>query len=253
LESQKDGNTHKTTFVKKFGTILFVGLVARALLAQGTVNTANTAGTLFLTNAIPNGGTSGNTASGALSPRGFLFEVLTAPSTVTSVDPSLQALLSGPWSDTGLTMTNSLLASGGRISGPSGTSGQAANWAPGVFQSFIVVGWSANEGANWAALSANLFGAHFNGTLWDNNGSFGQLVNGGFLGASTVQQGAAGDAVGAAPFSLFGSAGSAQGTPITTPTYLYTFGPEPSSAAVATFGLIMFAIVRKHKGSNKRD
>ena len=79
------------------------------------------------------------------------------------------------------------MASGGRINGPSGTAGQAANWAPGVFQSYIVVGWSAIDGATWAQFAANLVGAHFNSSgYWDNAGN----LAGGYVGASTIQVGA---------------------------------------------------------------
>src|SRR6185436_13248110 len=99
----------------------------------------------------------------------------------------------------------------------------------GSFQSYIIVGWSANEGASWTALAANLAGAHFNGSYWDQLGFNGQLVYGGFIGATTIQQAASGDAVGAAPFSLFGSP-SAAGTPISTPTTLWVVtDPEPST------------------------
>jgi hypothetical protein len=176
--------------MKKLAATLCLTALATAAFAQGTVNTANTAGTLFRTNSTAIGGTTGNAANGAPSAGGFLYHVLTAPSTVTTVDASLQGLLSAPWSDTGLAMTNGTLASGGRINGPSGSAGAAAFWAPSTFQSFIVVGWSASEGSTWAQVAGRLTGATFNGASGSWSG--GGLIDGGFLGASTIQVGAPG-------------------------------------------------------------
>ena len=195
--------------MKKLAATLCLTALATAAFAQGTVNPVNTAGTQFRTNslALP-GGTSGNTAA-ALG--GFFYEVLTAPSTVTTVDASLQGLLSAPWSDTGLRATNTGLASGGRMSGPGGAGGVVNNWAPSTFQSFIVVGWSANEGSTWAEVAGKLAGASLSGGAWTS----GNLVNGGFLGASTIQVAATGAPDGTGAFTLFGAGGAAQGTPIT--------------------------------------
>jgi hypothetical protein len=230
--------------MKKLAATLCLTALATAAFAQGTVNSGNTAGTTFRTNSLAIGGTSGNAANGAPSAGGFIYQLLVAPSTVTTVDASLQGLLSAPWSSGGITMTNSTLASGGRINGPSGTVGQTQNWPAGSFQSFIVVGWSSNEGASWAEVAAKLGGASLSGGAW----SGGNLVNGGFLGASTIQVGAAGDAVGAAPFSLFGAAGGAAGTPITTPTFMYVVGiPEPTSMALVGLGVGAMVIFRRRK------
>jgi hypothetical protein len=234
--------------MKMVALTLALSMLAAVGFAQGTINSANGPSTLFRTNALAIGGTSGNTANGAPSAGGFLYHVLTAPSTVTTVDASLQGLLSAPWSDAGISMTNATLASGGRINGPSGTVGQTQNWPAGSFQSYIIVGWSASEASTWAQFELTLAGAHFNGSSWD----LGPNLSGvGFIGASTIQIGAAGDAVGAAPFSLFGSP-SAAGTPISTPTTLWidTSGPEPSTAALMTFGSVM-AMLRWQRRRNR--
>jgi hypothetical protein len=232
--------------------VVCISGLATAGFAQGTVVSANTSTTLFRTNAFFIGGTSGNTANGSLSPRGFLYEVLTAPSTVTSVDPSLQGLLSGAWSDTGLTLTNTIFISGGRISGPSGINGQAANWPVGAFQSYVVVGWSANEGLSWAQLAGRLVGAQF--MVNDGIHSYLQIdlahggVTGGFVGATTVQVGAAGPADGSAPLILFGSTPTVQGTPISTPTTLwFVTDPEPSTMSLVVFGMGMYGVFRRRK------
>jgi len=230
--------------MKKLVATLCLTALATAAFAQGTVNSGNTAGTVFRTNSVATGGTSGNTANAG----GFQYHLLVAPSTVTSVDASLQGLLSGPWSDGGINMTNGSLASGGRINGPSGVNGQTQNWPANATESFLVIGWSPNEGASWTELKANLLGAHFNSAGYWDQGAL--LVNGGFIGASTVQQLASGDAVGAAPSSLFGSVGPA-GTPITTPTTLFVVNtapvPEPTSMALAGLGLGALMIFRRRK------
>jgi|SwirhirootsSR2_FD_contig_111_272684_length_1514_multi_5_in_0_out_0_1 hypothetical protein len=230
--------------MKKLAATLCLTALATAAFAQGTVNTANTAGTLFRTNstALP-GGTSGNAANGAPSAGGigggFQYAVLTAPSTVTTVDASLQGLLSAPWSDTGLRMTNGTLASGGRINGPSGSSGAANSWAPSTFQSFIVVGWSAGEGSTWAQVAGRLAGATFSNGAWSGGG----LVDFGFLGASTIQVGAPGAPDGTGAFSLFGAGGGPQGTPIITPTTMFVVAPIPEPASMALIGLGVGALV----------
>jgi hypothetical protein len=122
------------------------------------------------------------------------------------------------------------------------------NWPGGLAaqaQSFIVVGWSANEGTTWAQVSARLAGANFTGGEWLG----GSLVVGGFLGASTIQAGIAGDGGSFPAFSLFGSASSAQGTPITTPTDLFVVVPVPEPATITLLGLAagVLLIARRRK------
>jgi len=232
--------------MKKLAATLCLSALAVAAFAQGTVNPANTAGTQFRTNSTAFGGTTGNTA---VTLGGFYYEVLTAPSSVTTVDSSLQGLLLAPWSDTGLLATNTSFASGGRMSGRAGSSGQVNNWAGGAGQSFIVVGWSANEGTSWAQVSAALAGAHFNSAGYWDQGAL--LVNGGFIGATTIQAGNSGAPDGTGAFSLFGAAAGAQGTPVTTPTTLWVVNtapvPEPTSMALAGLGLGALMIFRRRK------
>jgi len=234
--------------MKKIAVTLCLTAIASAAFAQGTVNFANTSGTTFRTNAIATGGTSGNTAAAA---GGFIYEVLTAPSSVTTVDASLQGLLSAPWSDTGLKGTNSLLATGGRASGPSGSGGIVQNWAGGAGQSFIVVGWSSNLGSTWAAVSAELAGAQLQaagGSFMWTGGNFTPFVGNAFLGASTIQAANSGAPDGTGAFTLFGASGGAQGTPITTPTSLFVVNvPEPTSMALAGLGLAAGFILRRRK------
>jgi hypothetical protein len=224
-----------------------------AAFAQGTVNPGNFGSTLFRTNSLS--ATFFPTGENPTAPTlgGFMYEVLTAPSTVTTVDASLQGLLSGPWSDTGLGMTNTSFFSGGRENGPSGSAGIVANWPESARQSFIVVGWSASVGNDWTTVKGRLAGANFTGATWTSQGKWipglaGQMTYGGFIGASTIQAGASGLA-GNNSLSLFGAASSAQGTPITTPTELWIVDaiPEPRSFALGGLGAAAMLIFRRWK------
>jgi hypothetical protein len=234
--------------MKKLLITLGLATVATAALAQGTVNPGNTSASQngFRTNA-PAGNNLGVAAGvGFTAPvlNGFYYEVLTAPSTTTTVDSSLQGLLAGPWSDTLMRPTNTAFATGGRMGGPGGSSGVVANW-PSTRQSFIVVGWSAIEGTSWAQVSAELAGATFSGGKWTG----GTLVPGGFIGATTIEAGVSGLSTGAGVFSLFGSASGATGTPVTTQSDLFLVDtvPEPSSFALAGLGAAALMIFRRRK------
>ena len=235
--------------MKKFLFVCAVNAVAAGVFAQGTVISANGPGTLFRTNSLADFGTAGNIAP---TPGGFYFEVLTAPSTVTSVDSSLQGLLSAPWSDTGLRMTNATtILTGGRVNGPSFAGGVVNNWPVFQINSFIVVGWSANQGTTWAQVASELQGASFRTDALGSHFEGPLLASGGFIGATTIQQGAAGEADGSTAFSLFGFLPNAQGTPITTPTDLYIiFIPEPSAVAFAGVAMAIFVLRRRRLSAN---
>ena len=222
--------------------------------AQGTVNVNNTATTRFLTNAILYGGSSGSTLSAA-GP--WYFEVMTAPSTVTSVDTSLQQLLGAPWSDTGIEMTNTPLA--GRETG--GVSGNAtANfWPAGQTNSFLVVGWSHGLGSTWAEVAQKLDGAFLyvdaisGGGAWSGGGLGSSSID--YLGATTIGFRMAGGVVteGTRPTPfLFGSANDLSGNPITTTTPLYLVAPEPSVAALVALALVFAGRSNRSKQSTRR-
>jgi hypothetical protein len=207
--------------------------VASALIAattcamsQGTVLVNNSSTTLVRTNGgIP---FVGDTSP---APNGFYYELLTAPSSVTTVS-SFQALLSAPWSDTGISATNT--ASAGRLR--AGSSSIASFWPEGQMESFVLVGWSSDWGSTWSALAAKLSGSDltFSGGAWT-TGSGGPF--GSWLGISSVGFGEAGGESLPA-FSVFGSNPTSQGTPIAG-FDLYPITPEPGSANLAALGLIL--------------
>jgi len=225
-------------------TALMGTLAAGAAFAQGTITMGNNATTPFQTNAVATGGTSGSyTASSGL----YDFELLTAASTVTTIDSSLQGLLGGTnssWSDTGAGAVSAGLA--GRIS----SSATTANfWPAGAQESYIIIGWSASIG-NFAALEADLAGAslvaHGAGFQWTG----GSLPIGDYVGATTIQSAeAGGGASGLPPFALFGTTASGQGTPIMTATELYVVAPipEPTTFALAGLGAAAMLIFRRRK------
>ena len=218
------------------GIAILAGI--NASFGQGSVGVANTPTTLFRTNLV---GTTGS----ALSTMGpWYYEVLTAPSTVTSVDASLQQLLSAPWSDTGVTASNTGIA--GRMAAAGGLGSVVNFWPAGQTNAFIIVGWNAAVGASWAAAASRLQGENFSGV--GGGWSGGGLDFGMYLGATTVGFRQAGGVVGGNTIptaSLFGTAPDPQGRPITTPTDMFTFIPEPSSCALAGLGITALAIFRR--------
>jgi hypothetical protein len=197
--------------------------------AQSTLTINNTFSTRFQTNTLAFFGTNGNTRG---SQGSFYYEVLTAPSAVTTLDASLQDLLTSTWSDTGVSGTNGVFP-GREIGLPNAV---ALNWAPGSTQSFVVVGWSVQEGTTWAEVSSKLAGASllsFNGSyIWQGFG-FGFGFSG-FLGATTVGQAVGGEPGG--PGSLL--FGATLGVTSTTQLYPVDFIliPEPATLALAGLG-----------------
>src|SRR5260370_3465492 len=120
--------------------ILSLGLaaIAPAAFAKGTVVYANTATTTFQTNAVATGGNGPGNAVAAGGP--YYYELLIASSTVTTVDASLQQLLTSTWSDTTLEATNTGFA--GRLAGLGGNKcpGSASLLAR-AYKSVLVVWW----------------------------------------------------------------------------------------------------------------
>ena len=128
-----------------------IGLVIQSALAQGLVS-------ISLTTAAVQ--TNLNGVSGLANGSGqYYFQLLY--STNTSLPASARNIYGNPanfalWTDSGVTGVNGTGLSRGKIQASTGTS--AAGWtAPGNsydnLRSVLVVGWSANYGTSWAAVS----------------------------------------------------------------------------------------------------
>jgi len=224
-------------------TLCLLGTAA-AVFAQGSVTVANTTTTLFRTNSVGIGAAAGSAQSANGGP--YIYEVLTAPSTVNTVDSSLQGLLSAPWSDTTLKANNTGIA--GRMSSASTT---VNNWAISQTNSFVIVGWSASLGADWATVSAKLAGAQLTGGVWSGGGLSAGLSANAFLGATSIGFKQAGGTIGTVTYPtplLFASAADGQGQPITGPTDLFVIPvPEPTTFALAGLGAAAMLIFRRRK------
>jgi hypothetical protein len=237
--------------MKKLAVTLSLLAIAAGAYAQGSITVANTTTTLFRTNAVgapAQGGTAG-TALSATGP-GYYYEVLTAPSTVTTVDASLQALVQAGtvWSDTGLHAQNTGIA--GRMSSASTA---VSSWGAGVAQSYIIVGWSGNLGTTWSAVAADLNGSTLNGGVWGGNLQTvaAALPGNAFVGATLVGWRQAGGVVGSSTIPtpvIFGTVDDAQGTTLKTSTDLFVVGvPEPTSFALIGLGSAALLIFRRRK------
>jgi hypothetical protein len=227
--------------MKKLAVTLSLLAIAAGAFAQGSVNPNNGTTSQFRTNSVGLGGTAGL----ALSANGpFYYEVLTAPSTVTAVDASLQALVQAGsiWSDTQLTTSNTTFA--GRM----GTTATTVNnWGIGVAQSFIIVGWSASEGTTWSQVAGRLGGATLNNGVWSGGG-----LTTGWLGATAVSWRQAGGVTTsgtiATPLLFSGAGADAQGVPLNGLTDMFVINvPEPTTFALVGLGGAALMIFRRRK------
>ena len=156
------------------------------------------------------------------------------------------------WNDTGVAGTTSSLHAGG-IAGTASASGNTANnWAQPTpnttyntassYDYFIIVGWSANEGANWLTVSNELY----NGTLLTTAGSW--------FGVSALAYNYAGVLGGSpAPVTVWGTsavtglAGSGGLTGIVLNPVTVVGVPEPSTMALAGLGGASLLLFRRRK------
>lgn len=235
--------------MKKLAATLCLTALASAAFAQGTINFGNIATALISTNATASAGTMGNTPP-STSGNPYYYAVFTANSTVTTVDTSLQQLLTTTWTFDGVYATNTAATAGGRLSGGLGVA-TVSGWPAGVTNSFIVVGWSGNLGHDWATVSAEMTGSTHSGGKWS-GGSYPASANNEFLGYSAISFGAAGGGASGNPaFSLWNTAVNAQGNPLNTGFTLDIVSaaviPEPSTFALAGFGAAALLIFRRRK------
>jgi len=210
--------------------------VTGAALAQGTVQwttisfsaftgATNTTISSFLSvggSAGLSGGTSGPTVGSAAG--SFYYELLY--NTAGSVDPTSLTTLDS-WSDTGLEADNSSFANGGRVQ--SLNQNVAAVMPFSTTQDIIMVGWSANLGTTWTAVSAVL--------------NSGNIPTGSFFGETpvgTLTPFAAGTNPGQNPFGAPGIVSlNTPLEPITT--------PEPTTIALGVMGAASLLAFRRKK------
>lgn len=220
--------------------LTLIGVVAGAALvhAQGNISmtllsAAISTNSTFYATGYPTtaGGVTGHIGGG----NGFYFALLAATSTSAGDagnpnGPDWAAL--SPVQNISGTASNAIAVgvNGGGVSGPGGSSGFSSSLTAGTTYDMMVVGWSANLGTTWAAVSA-LFAENFVG-----------YSGGGFAGYSNVGQITPTTAPATAA-SVFGGAGAQNGQ-----TILYALPvPEPTTIALAGLGGLAALALRRRK------
>jgi len=245
-------------------TLTMLALVAGATLghSQGTIILYNSSA-IVTTNGLSIGEGQGGERSPANG--AYYFDVLdmsqaawtsltgTQQQNATNLESS--AILS-LWTDTGFLGDSATLHQGG-ITGLTPQAGTTAlNWSsPGSSSSYggggetpdyyLVVGWSANEGTTWGAVSNELA-----------TGTWNVLGAGGWFGTTTVAFNYAGGGSNAspppavsvwAPASTTGLAGSGGLTGLELDPTHVTPTPEPTTLAVAGLGGLSLLLFRRRK------
>jgi len=243
-------------------TLAVAGLTAAAF-AQGTVNwsgsgaslVVQTNGTVYSSFSAANangatgsgstGLTLGNTAANnaALGFTGYYYQLLV--STTAASAPTTVAGL-GAWSDANLHATNSFLSNGriiqdstlgagGIASNPQAT---ASHWPAGTTEGVLLVGWSANLGATWAAALANL----------QAQGNLTPGAAGYYFGVSAFGS-LADNAAGNPGVQVFGANPGQINNPVGTPLVIEQLAtvPEPGTLALAALGGASLLLFRRKK------
>jgi hypothetical protein len=243
-------------FMKKLTfTIVCALAVTGAAFAQGTVawNIISPAAMTAQTNMsqfspVFGGGYNpfgsvGDTAAAA-SGLTYYFELLYNTSFTGSqvAAPDFATLFGGTWLDTGLTATNALNFAGWLVP-VNPTTHAVVPWDNGTTNNIMLVGWSANLGTSWLAVSNVL-------ANWDTYGA-GIVLGPAFFGESAMGY--------LNPFpsgtnpgeQVFGAAANANGLPInnaTSPMQLYILGvPEPGTVALAGLGGLSLLLFRRRE------
>ena len=228
--------------------------VATLSYGQGTVSLANGLSTYFVTT---NGSTlsqgTGNAGTGANS---YYYALLVstyggaAPTAISTSGGANQfsATVGSGWTFAGVMGTNNALTkgaiaapasqvmAGGIWDGPT-----TASYTTGTIRYYEVLGWSANEGTTWSAVSNSIA----TGT-WNVTGA------GSWFGASAIGYNSSGGGTGGQPtVSIFAtsSATGISGSGLTTPLVLtpVTPAPEPGTMALAALGGASLLLFRRRK------
>ena len=242
--------------MKKVIVTLFCALVmAGAASGQGTVSwsfispvamTAQTNSTQY--SPLQGGGATGSGSQGAMASAStgtlFYFALLFNSFAGTQLAQPNNLLALNSWQDTGLTATNSSIA--GRLTPVAPTTHATISWDNGITNSIMMVGWSANLGSSWLAVSSVL-------NNWGT--SAGSIVGPAYFSTSTtgyITPNSTGTDPGA---NLFGISPTSSGLPINSVnTSLYGLDaftpfivPEPSALAVTGLGGLLLVTLRRRR------
>jgi hypothetical protein len=225
--------------MKKTLTLIGILTVGMALShAQGLITLSASSALAFTNGASVSGKASGTSA--------FYFEVLDATDTTLAGTTANQIYGNSGnfalWTDSTVSGVNGTGLNAGHIS--NGSISAANNWAAAQSSSilsapdsYIVVGWSANYGTSWAAVSSEI--------------QSGTLANGGFFGVTAAGfQSAGGDgysavAVWGNPTSI--SNGGLNGANNEIVMNLVAPTPEPGTMALAALGGASLLLFRRRK------
>jgi len=240
--------------MKKLALASIVALTGTMLVhGQGTIS-LNEGKNVVITNGTSIGEGSGVAYAGNSS---YYYEVLDMTSASwNSLSGAQQAgavnLLANPsdvslWTDSGISGLNTGALTAGGIAGAGGATGiSAANWqAPtgsaygsgAGYDYYIVVGWSANLGTTWTAVTTALTQAAPANAWFGSTAALYNYAGAGSLPAPNVFS----------PSSYTGLAGSGAGTTPTNPLLILTPVPEPAALALAGLGGISMLFLRRRK------
>jgi hypothetical protein len=223
-------------------TIVCLSALTGVVFAQGSVNwsTISAAAMTAQTNSSQFsplfGGGSGAGPSGDISVAGggFYFQLLFNTTLVrsTNANPTTLAELA-TWQDAGLSATNST-AQAGKLVPINGTTQATVPWAAGVTNNIMLVGWSANLGTTWSAVSTKL-----QNWDWFYPSAYFGMSRTGWISPNNFNPGA----------TMFGLAQTSAGMPISSLNMQLYFLPipEPGTMALAGLGGLILLMFRRRK------